>query len=336
MFRLIALACLWISASAAHAATLSLTDQIQTDPAAGCSIRLDGQILPGDAGKLDQTLSALIARTDNYPSPHINAQIVLCFASPGGSFTEAIEMAALIYDRAVTTRVAPGASCLSACALAFMGGNLNTRSGEGWRPSRFLHPTSRLGFHAPALVLPEGEFTRRDVERAYAVAIAAVGLISRDAPKLRIPQELLTQIFSNVGDSFHYVDRVDHLSGYGISLYGYDVPPLGPETSKTACRNGWRWYAGLWKSHRPAARLTDWTAGYRSLANGMIEFFPFDGVMFCRHSLRALGGGDVDVVVQSEFQDLRNPRFERSYMPWIRYPGALPLTDIANGPIRDF
>lgn len=335
--RFFALAFIWIMTSAAQAATLNASDVAQTDPATGCSFRLEGQIVAGDADRFATALRETIAKTENYPSPRIDRQIVLCLASPGGSFTEAIKIATLVYDNAVTTRINPGAVCLSACAIAFMGGNLDTRSGEGWHPSRFIHPTSVLGFHAPSLVLPEGQFTRKDVERAYGVAIAAVGLISREAAKLRIPQELLTEMFNNVGASFHYADRVDHLSGYAIKLYGYDVPPVGAEVSKVVCRNAWRWFAGLWKRPDAGSNIADWTAGFRTLADGSVEFYPFDGPMYCRHGVRsAIGGGDVDTVIQAEFPNFRDPRFQRSYMPWIRFPGRMKLSDVPIGDRRDF
>jgi hypothetical protein len=216
-----------------------------------------------------------------------------------------------------------------------MGGNLDTRSGVGWQPSRYLHPTSRLGFHAPALVLPEGQFSREDVQRAYGVAIEAVGLISEKANKLRIAQPLLTQMFTNVGDSFHYVDTVDGLASYGFQLYGYGIPTMSDAASRSACWNAFRWH---YRGNDPLESLEDFMAfvGSFRTQSGLTAFDPFDGTMLCKHEVQQLGGGDVDRVTESEWNDLRDPHFDRSWPQWIRYPGPMPLNLVAPGTTRDF
>ncbi|WP_417209003.1 hypothetical protein [Antarctobacter sp.] len=326
-----------MTAGTAHAATIERVGPIQTDPALGCSLKVSGQIQSGDADALLALLQSETAKVDNFPSPRTDSQVVLCLESPGGSFAEAIAMAHVIYDNAVTTRVDPGAECLSACAVAFMGGNLDTRSGQGWKSSRYVHPTSRLGFHAPALVLPEGQFTRDDVQTAYGIAIQAVGMISRDARKLRISQDVLTRMFNHTGEDFHYVQRIDHLNAYGLQLYGYDVPPMSFEATNTACWNAWRWYADLPRETDTLSDFQSFTASFQiSRSNGLPEFFPFDGSMFCKHQVQAFGGGNLDRVVQSELTNFADIRLDSYHPQWVRYPGPMPLVDIRPGNQRDF
>ena len=69
-----------------------------------------GDILPGDAQKLDDFL------TDN---PQVTD---LYLSSPGGSASEGYDLSRVISNHGVSTRVAWGDACISACATAFLGG----------------------------------------------------------------------------------------------------------------------------------------------------------------------------------------------------------------------
>jgi len=318
-----------LAAQTSAAATLEQVGPVQTDARYGCSLRLSGPIQPGDADMMRRQIWQLTSRIDNYPSGRRESQVVLCLDSEGGSLTEGMQIAHLVYDRSVSTRINPGETCLSACALVFMAGNLDLRSGEGWIPSRYMHPLSTLGFHAPDLVLPEGSFTRNDVQSAYRVAIAAVALISREADKFRIDRELLTEMVNHLGQDFYYIDRVDSVQMHGISLYGYATPPLTQEAINTACSNAWRWFT---RQVRPEETLADFAramASFRiSRQNGLPEFFPFDGSMFCKHGVRSTGAGDVDHILLSEWADLRDPRLDRGYPTLARFPGPMLLRDL--------
>lgn len=323
-------------AGAVQAATIQEAGPAQTDPGLDCSLRLNGEILPGDAKALIARLDTAIAAIPNYPSHLVNQQIVLCLSSPGGSFIEAVRMAKAIRDRDVTTRVAPGEACLSACAIAFMGGNFNTRSGMGWKASRYLHPTSRLGFHAPALNLPTGEFTRQDVLRAYDVAIEAVGLISREANTLRMPQALLTEMVNHRGQDFFYISTLDHVANFNVQLYGYSVPRLSRQNTPYACMNAWHWHIGTNPLGDTPESFRAFAESFLDAGAGLVEFLPFDGSIYCKHQAVEVGAGTLDSLVLSEWQTLQNARMRGSHPSWIRFPGPTPLADLPAGPLRDF
>ncbi len=327
-----------LMAGMALGAEIERVGPIQTDPGLGCSYQLSGQILPGDADRLETVLLGEIAQLDTYPWGTTERQLVLCLEGPGGSFLEALQIAEFVRSNDITTRVNPNESCLSACAIAFLGGNLNTRSGEGWRASRFIHPTSRLGFHAPELVLPDGQFTREDVGRAYDIAIEAVGLITEQAEWLRIPQPLLTQMFNHRGDDFHIVETIDHLATYDFLLYGYSPPRLTAETRRYACENAWTWSL----ESAPSATLEDYIrttrnpASFADLPGGVVRFSPFDGFLYCEVEEAALGGGPVDRIRASESQTFQSLRVNATHPQWVRYPGPLPLSEVFLGTYRDF
>jgi ATP-dependent protease ClpP protease subunit len=322
--------------AAAEAASIFVSGPMQMDPAIGCSITLSGQIETGDMAALAGIVDPAIAADNNYPDFRTGRQIVLCMQSTGGSFLEGLRLAEYLSDKAITTKVMPGGSCMSACALAFMGGNLDTRSGVGWQPSRYLHPTSRLGFHAPRLDLPQEGFTRKDVDRAYASALLAIGLLSQKANKLRLSQALLTDMVSHIGDDFELIDTVDDIAVNNIQMYGYDAGPMTEQASSFACWNAFRWQFHVGSFEHDLANFNWANIEMYPADNGLLSFAPFDGAMYCSHKVLPLGGGDKDQVIQSESPDLSNVRVDTVSAPWIRFPGNTLLDQIPLGSIRDF
>jgi hypothetical protein len=71
-----------LTTGAAFSAEITRVGPIQTDPGLGCSYRMSGQILPGDADRLATTLRAEIAQIFNYPDFRTELQIVLCLEGP--------------------------------------------------------------------------------------------------------------------------------------------------------------------------------------------------------------------------------------------------------------
>lgn len=329
---------LLLLAGPGFAAEISSTGVGRTDPGVGCSLTLSGQITAGDADALARAISQLQQTPGANDSLGVDNQIVLCLSSPGGSLVEGVALAEVIQQFDATTRVGPDDACLSACAIAFMGGRLNTYSGAGWHPSRYLHPTSTLGFHAPDLTIAEGDFTRADVMKAYRVAISALALVANKAETLTMPQHLLTNMMNHVGDDFHYVDSIDLLALYGIQLYGYEVPTRRRTVEPTLCANLFEWTLDRPTESPDLQQFQRYVDSFRfNQGSGNWEFEPFDGTMLCRVALNfELGGGPVDKVDMSEWSDFTNAFANRVLSPWARYPGLTPLRDVRLGNRRDF
>jgi hypothetical protein len=126
-----------------------------------CDYFYFGEVEEGDAQKIEDAIRPTASGTD------------LCLDSPGGSFLEGIKMFHTIWNKdSVRTRVLDGDICMSACAIAFMGGSMLEGTGVIRFRKSFLEPGSQLGFHSPSLNLPEGgQYSSETVEFSYALAL---------------------------------------------------------------------------------------------------------------------------------------------------------------------
>jgi hypothetical protein len=110
------------AAQAVDVKVLSPADAATSTPAL---ITIKGKLNEGDEGKFLGTLGA--ARS-----------AIVFLESPGGSLGVAISLGLTIRKRGLETAVADGATCASACALAWLG-----------RTPRRMAQDARIGFHEP-------------------------------------------------------------------------------------------------------------------------------------------------------------------------------------------
>jgi hypothetical protein len=104
-----------------------------------CALKLEGPIVEGDS----ERLSAVVASSRLDPLDERTTSI--CLKSNGGSYSEGLKIAQLLFDRGLSTVIEFGSSCYSACATIFMAGV----SSEREIPMRKLSIGGTLGFHAP-------------------------------------------------------------------------------------------------------------------------------------------------------------------------------------------
>lgn len=179
----------------------------------GCTATLSGALIPGDA---EQVSAFFDAREDPF---HI-----LCLDSPGGSLTAGIQIGDILQERGISTAIARDAECLSACAVLFMAG-LEWFNDEGpFAPHRQLHAAGRLGFHAPSLVVPKGQFDEEQVSRAYAIAIASLAEVSERKSQWQLADSLLTMLLKTPPSEIAEVDTVYEAALWGISVVGTVYP----------------------------------------------------------------------------------------------------------------
>jgi len=157
----------------------------------GCDILVSGTIASGDAEAL-RTLLATgdeeIALAMDYPISGVRVPMIgmrppdrrrVCFNSNGGSFLAGLGIAEVLIEYRKGSAVGASMICESACALAFMGGSTAVSQVEGSDDTdRVLHPNALLGFHAPSLVVPNGQYDEATVAQAYGVALAALRALS--------------------------------------------------------------------------------------------------------------------------------------------------------------
>jgi len=78
-------------------------------------VLLNGELAEGDAGRLRDIIRGSIS--SGRPVSGIR------FNSPGGSLVEGVRLAGVIQNARVATVIATGATCASACFIAFVAGN---------------------------------------------------------------------------------------------------------------------------------------------------------------------------------------------------------------------
>ena len=121
---------------------------------------LRGQIHVGDTSKVEHAID-LTKDTDE------GSNAVISFNSPGGNMEEGIKIGNFLANGAVATVMRKGERCVSACALAFLGGrSFWSTGGIGHFLGRYLEPGAQLGFHSTtfdsaelAALAAEGKFT---------------------------------------------------------------------------------------------------------------------------------------------------------------------------------
>jgi hypothetical protein len=202
---------LCLPASMTKAATLSVVK----DPVMGCFATLTGVISNGDAAQVDQLIKA--RPKDPYAIEPAHGSRV-CLNSEGGSLAEGIKLSRLFNERGIGTAIARGHVCLSACALAFMGGNHFTESDIGDLPNRILHPLGRLGFHSPSLQVDAGSYDEATVTKAYDVALKSVSAVLEMAARNRFALSLSVQMLATSASDMFDVTTVGQASRWGIGV----------------------------------------------------------------------------------------------------------------------
>ena len=194
----------------------------------GCILRLQGTIEKGDAKIFEEKWCQAAKKK----SPEFNCEQdsfwpespKICLDSPGGSFTEAIEIGDRIHHF-MGTAIENGSVCLSACAIIFMAGSIYVDvDGHPGRPDRTMQVGGKLGFHAPDLVVDEGEYTKKQVDEAYKVSVFTTAKLSRRLDKFFFPLSLFTAMYSTPANEMFHIDYVGQAAQWDISITGFSVP----------------------------------------------------------------------------------------------------------------
>lgn len=196
----------------------------------GCMVTATGPILPGDADRLRAMLPG-----DSEFRQYVTDTPRLCFDSPGGSFVEGLAIARHLRNTGVAAHIPRGASCLSACAIAFLGGSArNFEDALIDIRDRSLHSTARLGFHAPQLDVPDASFNRAEVQRAFTIAMRSAALTFSRLDELRITRDFALDFFAVEGNAFYEIDTVTRLAQLGAEVEG--LAPLPERLSDDGLR----------------------------------------------------------------------------------------------------
>ena len=199
-------------------------------------VYIDGEIEPGDHQKLLDILGDDAGQK--------GMPLFIQLNSKGGNFEEAIKIAGVARERFLSTKLGPGSTCLSACAIVFMSGmNYNTRY---FVKSRIMHPSATLGFHAPTITAGGGNFDAADLEAAYSRAIEQIGKKLLATARYQdqswtsplIKATLVNEMMMTRGNNYFHIDTVGKAAEFEIELDGAIGPPEASVAfMKNACRN---------------------------------------------------------------------------------------------------
>ena len=120
------------------------------------AIMMRGEMLGNEILRLKEMVSQL-------PSAK---RLVVLLDSPGGLTQQGFDLGRFFHDAKIITMIPDGAICLSACALAFLGG----RDPETSEPLRILSAGGKLGYHNFRRNWENRPYSKTDIEN-----------ISRDA-----------------------------------------------------------------------------------------------------------------------------------------------------------
>lgn len=194
-----------------------------------CTVRLTGVIEAGDSNKVEKALAdAVAAQTGKREEPAFVRNMLVCLNSMGGSYEEGLKLATYFIKNDLQTVIEDQASCISACAIAFMGGSENHYE-DVHMASRNFHVGGRLGFHAPFVELPPGQYTEKTIQKGYAAAFAALGKLAgmktrRNSTDQIIDPNLIAAVAVNGPDEAFFIDTVGKAARFGVALVGGEDP----------------------------------------------------------------------------------------------------------------
>ncbi len=228
----------------------------------GCDILVSGLIEKGDATKLKQAILSTDKKLagENFSGTLVGSRPLsnqrVCFDSPGGSFIEGLALGQVLLRARKGSALGADMTCESACALAFLGGSQSTAGVEGAdKPDRVLNPLGKLGFHAPALDIKDGNFSAEEVNKAYRVAIQSIAAIvkekeniiveyvpgtdQRTSLRYDIPNSLLLFMLSTSSDDMSYVETIKDASRWDIIIEPVNIgsAPEPIQSFANACDN---------------------------------------------------------------------------------------------------
>jgi hypothetical protein len=249
LFLILALAAIALLLGAHPAAWAADIVPVTSGP---CHFRLSGKITAGDFERFKKTVmkedadGELVAR--KLPNGDTIHMVWLCLNSPhGGNFDQAVKIIEYILEwpnwafGGLGTILERDAECRSACALLFLVGRKH--EGDGYYTTqRIMHPTAKLGFHAPFNPSDAASGDKELLALSYSAGVRAVGRLLLLDEQL-YPKSLLSEILSREHHEFFELGKLDELGRWDIDIMDYRAPSLDSDKQiYTLCKNmdSWR------------------------------------------------------------------------------------------------
>jgi hypothetical protein len=202
-------------------------------------VRLTGLIEQGDSARLRAMLRNYQTRTSRPPDEPL-ATIEL--SSLGGDVLEALKLGYLFREFDVATVVRANDLCLSACALAFLGGTAS-RSPTSAVISRTVERGAVLAFHnyylnpdhprAPTAATP-----REGLAKGFLEAQAAAALLVQYAVTVGIDPVFMARLLGRPPEAWEYADTAGDFIDLGICPAEIERPaPPASSRAVNICNN---------------------------------------------------------------------------------------------------
>lgn len=232
---------LWLGAAGVQAADID----VRTGPGPGltATIRLQGPFRQGDAAAMRQLLARLKAQSKASPDAPL-ATVEL--SSLGGDLIEGLKIGYLFRDHDVATVVRKKDICLSACALAFLGGTSTHASSER-SPRQSLEIGARLGFHAFYLnpnsaEAPTAGDPVQGRRQGFAEAGAAASAVMLYAADLGIDPRFVAAMMTKPQEAFAYVNTTGEFLTLKICPVALARPAISPaDQALNICNHSTGW-----------------------------------------------------------------------------------------------
>ncbi len=195
-------------------------------------VRLTGPIEEGDAARLRDTLADL-RRGANRPAGEPLAIVEM--SSPGGDLMEGLKLGYLFREFDVATLVRGGDTCLSACALAFLGGT-SSHLPTNIAVSRTLEVGATLGFHNfylnPNSDAASSAANPRDgIAKGFNQAKGGASMLVHYAASLGVDVNFIARLLGRPSESWEYTNTAGEFMDLKICPTGVTLPPPAPQQS---------------------------------------------------------------------------------------------------------
>lgn len=196
-------------------------------PLVAHTLRISGRFEQGDGDKLRIMLVGLKAKTARIASqPLATAEL----SSSGGDLLEGLKVGYLFREFEVATLVRKGDICLSACAMAFLGGTAS-RQPPTPLPSRTIEIGGQVGFHnftldATAVQSETKGDATAGIARGFGLGRAGASALIRYAADLGVDPGFIAQLLVRPPDTWLYIDTDEMFLTVGACPSGPE-PPLG-------------------------------------------------------------------------------------------------------------
>ena len=196
------------------------------------TIRLEGLIEEGDADRLRKMLERLRVPRSSEPPPG-NPLATVELSSIGGDLYEGLKIGYLLREFAIPTLVRAGQRCLSACALAFLGGSQASGPGQAATPSRTLEIGGQLAFHnfylaSPSELSARTKDAREGVALGFSIARGGAAAMIHFASQMGVDMAFVARVLGQPPDSWEYVETDDSFVSLRICPLGLEKAPSDP------------------------------------------------------------------------------------------------------------